>query len=96
MRSLPINDEYKSIARKVIWFEPPESALADPVRFVAYAMTYGSHDTMKALREYYSDDEMREVLRSVAPGIIDARSWSYWHLVFDCYPPPPIPQRILR
>ena len=55
----------------LIWFEEPEQALADPVRFVTYAMTYGLPGDRKTLREYYSDDELREALDHAPPGIFD-------------------------
>ena len=35
-------EELVELARRVIWFEPPSRALADPVRFLAYLMTYGT------------------------------------------------------
>jgi Nucleotidyl transferase AbiEii toxin, Type IV TA system len=36
-------------------FEPPERALANPIRFMAYAMTYARHEDMRVIREYVSD-----------------------------------------
>ena len=57
---------------------PPERALADPVRFMAYAMTYARHEDMKVIREYVPDADFREALDQAPPGIIDPRSWAYW------------------
>ena len=37
MRSLPLNDTFQNVAKRVIWSEPSEQSLSDPVRFVAYA-----------------------------------------------------------
>jgi hypothetical protein len=79
----------------VIWFEQLEQALADPVRFLAYAMTYGTHEDMRTLRRHLGDDDLREALMHAPPGIFDARSWSYWHLMLDRWPPPPLPERRL-
>src|SRR5437660_10823631 len=59
------------IARRVIWFEPPEKALADPVQFMAYALTYAVHEDMRIIRRYLSDDDLREALDCAPPGIID-------------------------
>lgn len=78
MKALPLTPEFAAMARRVIWFEEPEQALADPVRFVTYAMTYGLPGDKKTLREYYSDDELREALDHAPPGIFDGRSWAYW------------------
>jgi hypothetical protein len=82
----------KAIPR-IIWFEHPERALADPIRFMAYAMTYARHEDMRVIRRYVSDDDMREALDRAPPGIIDPRSWAYWNSKMGRYPPPPLPVR---
>lgn len=41
------------------------------------------------------DEDLREALDRAPPGIFDPRSWSYWHLVLDRWPPPPLPERKL-
>ncbi|MDQ3774047.1 MAG: hypothetical protein M3461_06610 [Pseudomonadota bacterium] len=92
MKALPLTPEFAAMAHRVIWFEEPEQALADPVRFVTYAMTYGLPGDMKTLREYYSDDELREALDHAPPGIFDRRSWAYWNLKLGRTPVPP-PER---
>jgi hypothetical protein len=81
------------VVPRIIWFEPPERALADPVRFMAYAMTYARHEDMKLIREYVSDEDFREALDRAPPGIIDPRSWAYWNSKMGRYPPPPLPIR---
>jgi hypothetical protein len=81
------------LAARIIWFEPPEKALSDPVRFVAYAMTYAMHEDMQNIRRYVSDDDFREALDRAPPGIIDPRSWAYWNSKMGRYPPPPLPRR---
>ena len=81
------------IARRVIWFEPPEKALADPVQFMAYALTYAVHEDMRIIRRYLSDDDLREALDCAPPGIIDPRSWAYWNSKMGRYPAPPMPVR---
>ena len=52
MKVISLTDELATVAQRVIWFEPPEKALADPIRFVTYAMTYGTHQDMKVVRLY--------------------------------------------
>jgi hypothetical protein len=93
MRPLPITPQTLGIARNVIWFESPEQALADPVRFMAYAMTYAVPEDMRAIRKHVSDDEFREALDHAPPGIIDPRSWAYWNSKMGRYPAPPSPVR---
>jgi hypothetical protein len=95
MKPIPLNPETEKVARRVIWFEPPVKALADPVRFMAYAMSHAMHDDMKIIRRYVSDDDFREALDHAPPGIIDPRSWAYWNSKFGRFPPPPMPKRRL-
>ena len=93
MKAVPLNEEMSLIAAQIIWFEPPAKALADPVRFMAYAMTYAMHEEMRVIRQYVSDDDFREALDHAPPGIIDPRSWAYWNSKMGRYPPPPLPLR---
>ncbi len=93
MRPIPQNDETRGLARSLVWFETPEEALADPVRFMAYAFARATHEEMKRLRRHVSDDDLLEALAKAPPGIIDPRSWSYWNTRFGNYPPPPLPVR---
>jgi hypothetical protein len=90
---IPLNEETAAIAARVIWFEPASEALSEPVRFMAYAMTYAMHEQMRVLRRYVSDDDFREALDRAPPGIIDGRSWAYWNSKMGRYPPPPLPVR---
>jgi hypothetical protein len=79
MKSIPLNPETEAIARRVIWFEEPDEALYDPIRFMAYAMRHATPEDMTALRaQYVSDDDFCEALNKAPPGIIDPRSWAYW------------------
>ena len=94
MKPIPINPDTEAVARRVIWFEEPDEALADPIRFMAYAMASATHEDMKVLRRYVSDGDFREALDKAPPGIIDARSWAYWNSKMGRYPAPPAPRRI--
>ncbi len=93
MKPIPLTSETMEAARRIIWFEEPESALADPIRFMAYAMTYARHQDMRVIRQYVSDNEFRQALDHAPPGIIDPRSWAYWNLKMGRFPPPPLPKR---
>jgi hypothetical protein len=93
MKPIPLNEEMSLVATKIVWFESPAKALSDPVRFMAYAMTYAMHEEMRVIRRYVSDDDFREALDRAPPGIIDARSWAYWNSKMGRYPPPPLPLR---
>lgn len=93
MKAIPLSPLTLDIARRIIWFEPPERALAEPIRFMAYSMTYARHEDMRVLRRYVTDDDMREALDNAPPGIIDPRSWAYWNSKMGRYPAPPMPVR---
>lgn len=95
MKALPLTPELERVARRMLWFVEPSTALADPIRLLAYAMTYGTHEDMRTLRAHIGDDGLREALAQAPAGVFDARSWSYWHLMLDCSPTPPLPQRKL-
>lgn len=87
--------EIASVAKRVIWFEPPEQAIADPIRFLAYPMTYGDHRDMALIREYVSDSELHYAITHAPPGVFDERSWAYWNLMLGRYPAPPLPVRVV-
>jgi hypothetical protein len=94
INSLPDTPQFHAVATRVLWFEPPDVALRDVPRFMAYAFRYATHEDMQILRTALSDDDLRFALEHAPPGIIDARSWSYWHAILGTYPPPPQSQRV--
>jgi hypothetical protein len=93
VKSIPVTPLTLDVARRIIWFESPEQALVDPIRFMAYAMTYARHEDMRVIRRYVSDDDFREALDRAPAGIIDPRSWAYWNSKLGRYPPPRLPVR---
>lgn len=95
MKKLPRNADLMMVARRVIWFEPPEQGLADPVRFLAYLMTYGTLTDIAVVQRYLDLADFREALNRAPPGIIDERSWAYWNAMTGRYPAPPLPRRII-
>jgi hypothetical protein len=50
--------------------------LSDTFRFVAYAVARATHEDMKLVRAFLTDDDLREALDHAPPGIIDPRSWA--------------------
>jgi hypothetical protein len=95
MKPLPPNDDLLKVARGVIWFEPPESALSNPIRFLAYLMTNGTADEVTVVMRYLDYDDFREALEHAPPEIFDERSWNYWHLMTGRHPPPSMPVRVI-
>lgn len=64
-------------------------------RFMAYAFRYATHQDMQTLRTKLNDDDLRTALAEAPPGIIDPRSWSYWHAVLGTFPAPLLPIRLI-
>jgi hypothetical protein len=95
MKPIPINSETEALARRIVWFESPIEALADPIRLLAYAMTWATPEDLAIIRRYISEDDFCEALDNAPPGIIDARSWAYWNIRMKRYPVPPLPERRL-
>lgn len=95
MKPLPCNRDLLQVAPNVVWFEPAEKALANPVRFLAYLMTYGTLEDIAVVQRYLDLEDFREALEQAPPGIIDQRSWAYWNIVTGRYPVPPMPRRII-
>ena len=94
MKPLPVTPELAEIARRLVWFEAPDKALSDPVRFMAYAMARATAADMKVIREHVSDAEFAEAIENAPAGIIDPRSWAYWNLmILDRHEAPPLPVR---
>ena len=87
--------ELLRVARRMVWFKPVGEALSDSALFLSYAMTYGTVDDLRVVRRHYTDDQLRQALRSSLPGVFDARSWAYWHAVLDIHPMPDLPVRRL-
>ena len=87
-----------SLARKYIWWQPPDRALRDRHRLIARVMNIGTHGDVEALREALGDDEFKHALREARAGEFSERSWCYWHLILGMAKPhsvPPLPTRRL-
>ena len=95
MRTLPCNTDLLRVAPHVMWFESPERALAQPIRFLAYAMTYATAEELEVVRRYVSLEDFREALEQAPAGVMDERSWAYWNTLTGRYPVPPMPRRVI-
>ena len=77
------DEETRAIARRVIWFEEPEQALADRDRFLCYLMTHGRPEDVSAIARRVGWRAFGEALDHAPPGIMNRRSWAYWTLVLE-------------
>lgn len=92
MKTEPITDLHR-VASRLFWWKSPEDALSDRLRFLAQVMTYGTAEDVIIAKKYFSNKDFLEVLKQPPAGTFDARSWTYWNLILDKYPPAPLPKR---
>lgn len=94
MKNFPQTPEVLAAARRIIWFKPPEQALASPVELLTYAMRYATPEDMSLLLRIVGREGLVEAIDAGLPGILDNRSWSYWNLKIGRIAPP-LPVRCL-
>lgn len=85
----------EQVAKRLFWWKSPPEALADPHRFIAQVMVYGTPEDLAVARRHFSESAFRQVLAEPPSGLFDPRSWAYWHLVFGLEAPPEPPRRRL-
>lgn len=83
------------LARRYVWWQPPEQTLLSERRshFVCQLMQLATADDVQVARTLLGDEAFRTALRTAPPGVLDARSWNFWHLFWFKSPPPPLPVR---
>jgi hypothetical protein len=93
IEAFPETPETLKMARRVMWYEEPEDVLKKPVLLLAHILQYGTHEDISVMHRYCGIDDLTEFLADAPAGILDERSWTYWHLVADISPVPPMPER---
>jgi hypothetical protein len=83
------------LARRYVWWQPPAETLARPNLLLCQLMQLGTAEDVRRARDLLGDDVFRAALRAAPPGILDAKSWNFWHRVLLGQPPPPQPSRPL-
>ncbi|HZF09801.1 MAG TPA: hypothetical protein VFE33_13505 [Thermoanaerobaculia bacterium] len=85
--------DLEQAARRLFWWKEPAAALADPTRFLAQVMVYGTPEDLAVAQQHFPESAFRQVLADPPPGLFDPRSWAYWHAVFGLATPGPPPGR---
>ena len=88
--------DLQRVASRLIWWQSPAEALADPIRFLAQVMTYGTHEDLTVVQKHFPEETFRGVLANPPAGVFDPRSWNYWHVRFGIKPIPELPKRQLN
>jgi hypothetical protein len=86
-------EDLKNVARRVVWFEPPERTLELKSYFLTYVMTYGTEEDLAVTRKYYSDADFVASLNNPPPGIFYREAWLRWNLHYKRVPVPSLPKR---
>ena len=95
MKSLKSSMPLAQLARRYVWWETPEWALAHPDIFLVNVMDLGSWDDIQLLRKTVGDIRLKAVLAHPPIGYFHYRSWDYWHVKFNIFPIPDLPTREL-
>ena len=88
-----MDPEFRRIASRVVWWEPPDAVIAREEDFIGRAMALGSWEDVAILQRVYGDTRLRAALLHASPGVFDPRSWHYWHHRLRLGPAGPLPTR---
>ncbi|MDX2087827.1 MAG: hypothetical protein SFX73_08255 [Kofleriaceae bacterium] len=88
-------DVLHHLAHRYVRWQPANVALANRTHFLCQLMQLGTAEDVRAVRDLLGDEALRSALRAAPPGVLDARSWNFWHLFLFHTPPPPMPSRPL-
>ena len=72
------DERSEAMASKYVWWQPPESTLADRRLLLAQMMTLGTVDDVRWLLARVSEADLRQVLLDPPVGVFNRRSWSFW------------------
>ena len=81
-------------ARRYVWWETVDEAMAYPQKILAQVMNIGTWDDMCNLVELFSQIDLLDVLNAADIGQFNERSWHFWYNRFS-EEIPPMPKRIL-
>ncbi len=87
--------DLRELARRYVWWKPAETTLASPAQLLCQLMQLGTLEDIQVARQLLGDDAFRDALRDPIPGVLDARSWNFWHRFLFRRAPPPLPVRPL-
>ena len=95
MTDLRGDERATAMARKYVWWQPPERTLQDRPLLLAQMMTLATADDARWLESRVSADELRAVLHTPPVGVLNRRSWVFWRRRLGLDPAAPLPARRL-
>ena len=78
----PYPTELIRVARKVVWYDTPEQALADLPTLLAHVMVYGSPADVAMVEQFVPEEEFKRVLENAPAGLFTTELWCSWHKRF--------------
>jgi len=76
------------IAKSYIWWKTPKETLSDPIFFIAHVMNLATwEDAMYVLKKYRRNNFL-QTIKMVSPGILNPKSWYFWHRWLGVVPSP--------
>lgn len=87
--------ELRRIASRVVWWEAPEQVLAREDDFLCWVMALGDLSDVNYIEAAYGPARMQHALKNASPGVLDPRSWHYWHHRLGLGAVAPMPSRHL-
>ena len=88
----PYPAELLRIARKVVWYDQPETTLADLGTFLSHLMVYGSPADVAVTMQMVPVEEFRRTLENAPAGLFTQEAWQKWHAELGM-PLRPLPRR---
>ncbi|HEX4451864.1 MAG TPA: hypothetical protein VH143_13395 [Kofleriaceae bacterium] len=87
--------DLEELARRYVWWKPPAESAANLGHLLCQVMQLGTQEDIAAARALVGDDAFRTALRAATPGLLDERSWNFWHRFWFHEAPPVMPERLL-
>lgn len=81
------------LARRYVWWKAPEQTLERPAYLLCQLMQLGTYEDVRDALADVGEPAFRAALDAAPPGVLDERSWNYWHLRLHGHAPPPMPTR---
>lgn len=79
MATKDLND-ILDVARRVVWYLPPDKAISNKRLFLSHVMTYGTLEDVLTTQRHFTKDDFRDAMQHGPTGVFDVRSWAYWSL----------------
>lgn len=85
--------QLRRIASRVVWWDTPEQVVSRLDDFLCRVMALANLADANYIEWLYGADRLRQAILSAPAGVLDARSWHYWHHRLGLGVPGPLPIR---